>query len=90
MLPVLKSHIKNTELNHFATFFVPLSERIYQKVIDGQANKGKTMEAKIMETVVEQIWALLPSYCDLPVDFESVPSTLLKSSQPVGFQSTFR
>jgi len=45
---------------------------MYQKVIDGESVKGKTMEVKIMETVVEQIWALLPSYCDIPIDLDKV------------------
>lgn len=72
LLPILKSHIKNTELVHFSGYFVPLSERLYQKVIDGENVKAKTMEVKIMETVVEQIWALLPSYCDLPTDLNTV------------------
>jgi hypothetical protein len=72
LLPILKSHVKNTELSHFSGYFVPLSERLYQKVIDGETVKTKTMEVKILETVVEQIWALLPSYCDLPTDLEKV------------------
>ena len=72
LLPILKSHVKNTELGHFSGYFVPLSERLYQKVIDGENVKAKTMQIKIMETVVEQIWALLPSYCDLPTDLDKV------------------
>ena len=72
LLPVLKSHVQNTELAHFSKYFVPLSERLYQNVIDGENVKAKTMEAKILETVVEQIWALLPSYCNLPTDLNEV------------------
>jgi ribosomal RNA-processing protein 12 len=30
------------------------------------------MEVKILETVVDQIWSLLPSYCDLPTDLDKV------------------
>jgi ribosomal RNA-processing protein 12 len=29
------------------------------------------MEIKIFETLVQQIWALLPGYCDLPLDLET-------------------
>ena len=72
LLPILKSHINNTELGHFSGYFVPLSERLYQKVIEGESIKAKSMEVKILETVVEQIWALLPSYCDLPIDLDKV------------------
>jgi ribosomal RNA-processing protein 12 len=72
LLPILKSNITNTELGHFSGYFVPLSERLYQKIIDGEATQIKTMEVKVLETVVEQIWALLPSYCDLPIDLDKV------------------
>jgi len=68
----LKSHVKNTELSHFAGYFVPLSERLYERVIETEGVKAKAMEVKILETVVEQIWALLPGYCDLPTDLEKV------------------
>ena len=72
ILPILKSHIKNTELQHFSDYFLPMSERIYQKVLD--LDEKRTMEVKVLETLVEQIWALLPSYCDLPTDLEKVVS----------------
>jgi NUC173 domain len=69
-------------------YFVPLSERIYQKVIEGQSKKAKEMENKILETVVDQIWALFPGYCDLPTDLDKVcPSYTLFT---LGFHSTLR
>jgi ribosomal RNA-processing protein 12 len=67
MLPILRDYVSNTNLQHFKTEFVPLSELMFQRVIDnGEAEK--TMEIKIFETLVQQIWALLPGYCDLPLD----------------------
>lgn len=72
MLPILKASVKNTQLGHFSSYFVPLSEQLYQRVLVSEKNKGKTMEVKILETVIEQIWALLPTYCDLPTDLMKV------------------
>lgn len=67
MLPLLRDYTANTHLAHFKTEFVPLSEAMFQRVIDhGEADK--TMEVKIYETVVQQIWSILPGYCDLPLD----------------------
>ncbi len=67
MLPILRDYVSNTNLQHFKTEFVSLSELMFQRVIDhGEAEK--TMEIKIFETLVQQIWALLPGYCDLPLD----------------------
>lgn len=67
LLPILRDHVMNTNLAHFKSEFVPLSEAIFQKVVENGA-KEKTMEIKIFETLVQQIWALLPGYCNLPLD----------------------
>ena len=67
LLPILRDHIVNTNLAHFSLEFVPLSEAMFQNVIENQSNE-KTMEIKIFETLTQQIWALLPGYCTLPLD----------------------
>ncbi|KAF5550092.1 ribosomal RNA-processing 12 [Fusarium mexicanum] len=67
MFPILRDYTSNTNLAHFKSEMVPLSEAMFQRVLDhGQAEK--TMEVKIYETVVQQIWSTLPGYCDLPLD----------------------
>lgn len=67
LLPTLREHIVNAHLMHFRSEFVALSETVYQKVVD-HGTAAKTMEIKIFETLVQQIWALLPGYCTLPLD----------------------
>ena len=67
LLPILRDHVQNTNLAHFRSEFVPLSETMFQRVIDNGSSE-KTMEIKIFETLVQQIWALLPGYCNLPLD----------------------
>ncbi|KAL7623989.1 pre-rRNA processing protein [Parahypoxylon ruwenzoriense] len=67
ILPILRDYTANTNLQHFKTQFIPLSEAMFQRVLDnGEATK--TMEIKIYETLVHQTWSLLPGYCDLPLD----------------------
>lgn len=69
MLPLLRDYTANTNLAHFRSELVPLSEMMFQRVLD---HKGeKTMEIKIFETVVNQIWSILPGYCDLPLDLRA-------------------
>lgn len=68
MLPILRESIFNTRLGHFRTEMVPLSEVFFQKVVDFGDGKEKTVEIKIFETLVGQIWDLLPKYCELPTD----------------------
>ncbi|CAG8736488.1 7292_t:CDS:1, partial [Racocetra persica] len=67
LLPLLKDHIINTELGYFIQELVPLSERLAQKSLQFQ-NQGRMIEAKVYETLVQQLWALLPGFCDLPLD----------------------
>ena len=70
LLPILRDHIQNTNLTHFRSEFVPLSETMFQKVMDNESSE-KSMEIKIFETLVQQIWALLPGYCNLPLDLSA-------------------
>ena len=67
LLPILREHVQNTNLAHFRSEFVPLSETMFQRVIDNGTSE-KTMEIKIFETLVQQIWALLPGYCNSSLD----------------------
>ncbi|KAI9799243.1 MAG: hypothetical protein M1833_004121 [Piccolia ochrophora] len=67
LLPILRDHVSNTDLIHFKSEFVPLSEMMYERVLRWGEGE-KTMEIKIYETVVQQVWALLPGYCNLPRD----------------------
>ncbi|KAI1210328.1 NUC173-domain-containing protein [Annulohypoxylon truncatum] len=67
MLPILRDYTSNTDLQYFKTEFIPLSEAMFQRVLDnGEA--AKTMEVKIYETLVHQTWSILPGFCDLPLD----------------------
>ena len=67
LLPILRDYVSNTNLHHFKVEFIPLSQMMFQRVLDhGEAEK--TLEIKIFETLFRQIWAILPGYCDLPLD----------------------
>ncbi|KAK6385941.1 pre-rRNA processing protein [Exophiala oligosperma] len=70
LLPLLRDHVSNTYLSHFRSELVPLSEAMYQRIID-HGSAEKTVDIKIFETVVQQIWATLPGYCDLPLDLQT-------------------
>lgn len=66
MLPLLRDYTSNTNLAHFKSELVPLSAIMFQRVIEHQGEKN--IHIKIFETVVQQIWSILPGYCDLPLD----------------------
>ncbi|KAK4953294.1 pre-rRNA processing protein [Elasticomyces elasticus] len=67
LLPLMRDAISNTNLAHFRSEMVPLSETMFQRVLN-HGDKEKTMDIKVFETVVAQIWACFPGYCELPRD----------------------
>ncbi|KAI1945339.1 pre-rRNA processing protein [Ophidiomyces ophidiicola] len=67
LLPILRDYVSNTRLSYFRSEFVPLSESLFQKVLE-YGNAEKTVEVKIFETLVQQTWATLPGFCVLPLD----------------------
>jgi ribosomal RNA-processing protein 12 len=71
LLPILRDSVSNTRLAHFRSSLVPVSEAMFQIVLN-HGDKEKTVEIKVFETVVQQIWSILPGYCDLPLDLVEV------------------
>ena len=67
LLPLMRDSVSNARLAHFRSEMVPLSETMFQRVLN-HGNAEKTMDVKIYETIVSQVWACLPGYCQLPLD----------------------
>ncbi|KAK6360297.1 hypothetical protein TWF730_006444 [Orbilia blumenaviensis] len=71
MLPILRDGVQNTNISHFKSEFIPLFKALFEKAQSLSASqKEKTMQTKIFETVISQIWGIWPGYCDLPLDLE--------------------
>ncbi|KAF3766014.1 NUC173-domain-containing protein [Cryphonectria parasitica EP155] len=66
MVTLLRDYTANTNLAHFRSELVPLSELFFQRVLDHSG--PKTMQVKVWEVLVHQVWSILPGYCDLPLD----------------------
>ncbi|KAK9390497.1 NUC173 domain-containing protein [Lipomyces mesembrius] len=67
LLPLLRDNIRNAKLSHFIDYMIPLGDHLSQKLVEFTEDE-KTVEIKIYATLIEQIWSLLPRYCDLPSD----------------------
>lgn len=67
LLPLMRDSVSNTRLAHFRSELVPLSETMFQRVLN-HGSAEKTMNIKVFETIVSQVWACLPGYCELPSD----------------------
>jgi len=71
LLPLLRDHIQNTSLAYFIQNLLPMSEKLVQKSIEFQS-KNRMIEAKVYETLTQQVWSLLPGFCNLPYDLPQV------------------
>lgn len=80
LLPLIRQRATNDSLAFFASYFRPLSERVFgRKVAAEDAERGN--EAKVWEAIVGQIWDCWPGFCDMPRDLKKV-CLALKSVKP--------
>ncbi|KAG5513898.1 hypothetical protein PMAC_000520 [Pneumocystis sp. 'macacae'] len=77
MLAILRSNIYNTELQHFISEFIPLSEQLYQKIIE---NKNSVQE----KTFVELLITILYNQTDLrPIICQALQILINKNKEVI-------
>ncbi|ABN67271.1 pre-rRNA processing protein [Scheffersomyces stipitis CBS 6054] len=69
LLPLLRDNVRFAELNFFKSSIFPAVEFFENKI--AEASNKQSMHIKIFQTIVDQIWSLLPHFCDLPKDLTS-------------------
>uniref|UniRef100_A0A8C5MNS0 RRP12-like protein n=1 Tax=Leptobrachium leishanense TaxID=445787 RepID=A0A8C5MNS0_9ANUR len=67
LVPVIRDHVKNTELGFFTRYFLPLAVRVKNRAVE-LTQARRNLEAKICETLQWQIWTMLPGFCTKPTD----------------------
>ncbi|XP_064000645.1 RRP12-like protein [Pogoniulus pusillus] len=67
MLPVLRDYVQGARLGFFTSYFLPLAATLKSRALEF-TQAGKSMEAKIYDTLQWQVWTLLPGFCIHPVD----------------------
>ncbi|RPD59760.1 NUC173-domain-containing protein [Lentinus tigrinus ALCF2SS1-6] len=61
-------------LGHFLSYFVPLTERMFELQATAEA-EDRQSEAKVWSVLIEQIWVGLPGYCWAPADLKQSLNT---------------
>ena len=69
LLPLLRDHTFFAELDFFKKEVLPLAELFDSKI--KSSNNKNSMNVKIFQTIYDQIWSLLPSFCSLPKDLRT-------------------
>ncbi|NXX38727.1 RRP12 protein, partial [Tricholaema leucomelas] len=67
MLPVLRDYVQGARLGFFTSYFLPLAATLKSRALEF-TQAGKSVEAKIYDTLQWQVWTLLPGFCIHPVD----------------------
>ncbi|XP_061914095.1 RRP12-like protein [Entelurus aequoreus] len=67
LIPVIRDHVKNTQLGFFISYFLPLASTLKQRAEEFE-QAGQKLEAKVYQTLQLQIWTMLPGFCTCPVD----------------------
>ena len=69
LLPLLRDNVRFAELDFYKNSILPNIEFFNTKI--EQSNNKESINSKIFQTIVDQIWSLLPHFCDLPKDLTS-------------------
>lgn len=69
MLPILRDNVRFASLGFYRKNILPLVDVFADKIVN--APNKESMHVKIFETIVDQVWSLLPHFCDLPTDLQS-------------------
>lgn len=66
LLPLLRENVRFSSLQYYKQNILPLTQFFSEK-IEAASNK-ESMNVKIFQTILDQVWSLLPHFCDLPKD----------------------
>uniref|UniRef100_A0A8C4U4P3 Ribosomal RNA processing 12 homolog n=1 Tax=Falco tinnunculus TaxID=100819 RepID=A0A8C4U4P3_FALTI len=67
LLPVLRDYVQGARLGFFTSYFLPLAAALKSRAVEF-TQAGKSVEAKIYDTLQWQVWTLLPGFCTHPTD----------------------
>lgn len=77
LLPLI-SQPHPSPLGHFVSYFVPLSERMFD-LQQTAATQGRQSEAKVWNVLVGQVWSGLSGYCFETPDLKEVRFFVLRN-----------
>lgn len=69
LLPILRDNVRSSSLNYYQREILPISETF--KLLIEKSVDTHSMQCKIFQTIIDQIWSLFPRFCDLPTDLEA-------------------
>lgn len=68
LLPLIRDNTRNTELSTFTKTFIPVIQAFEARC---ETLSKESVQLKIFQTVIDQLWSTLPHFCELPIDLET-------------------
>ncbi|WLF81191.1 pre-rRNA processing protein [Lodderomyces elongisporus] len=69
LLPLLRDNVSCAELGFYKSQILPIVQFFESKIANSV--QKESINNKIFQTIIDQIWSLLPKFCDLPKDLRS-------------------
>ncbi|CUM64185.1 uncharacterized protein PRCAT00001779001 [Priceomyces carsonii] len=66
LLPLLRDNVRFSELNYYRKEILPLTDFFKEKISNSDTKAA--FHNKVFQTIIDQIWSILPHFCDLPKD----------------------
>ncbi|CAI5760206.1 unnamed protein product [Candida verbasci] len=66
LLPLLRNNVRFAELEFYKKQILPNVEFFENKI--NQSQNKESLNNKVFQTIIDQIWSILPHFCDLPKD----------------------
>lgn len=68
LLPLLRDNVRMASLGFYRRDVLPVVDFFQEQI--AQATNKESINTKIFHTIVDQVWDLLPHFCDLPTDLQ--------------------
>lgn len=69
LLPILRDHVRLASLQFYQKNILPIADHF--RLLISESQNQQSMQCKVFETIIDQIWSLLPAFCELATDLEN-------------------
>lgn len=69
LLPLLRDNVRGASLQFYQRHLQPIVAVFEEKI--AQDSKKDLLNTKVFRTIIDQVWLLLPHFCDLPTDLKT-------------------
>lgn len=69
LLPIVRDNVRVASLRYYQNEILPIASK-FEEIVSSSEDP-ESMQCKVFGTIIDQVWSLLPGFCDLPIDLSS-------------------